>query len=146
MPITQSGEFRVGKSPEEVFAFLTDPGRFAPLLPDYQSHAVADERNFTVTVKVGVGHIRGAARVEMQLTEAQRPSRAAYHGKGSVAGGGVNVAAGFDLAGDGSGTRVRWKGEAQMHGPLISVAGGLLEPLAKKNIQRLIESVQKALE
>jgi carbon monoxide dehydrogenase subunit G len=145
MAISHGGEFRVGKSPEEVFAFLTDPNRFAPLLPDYQSHAVTDERNFIVTVKVGVGHIRGAARVGMQLTEAERPSRAAYQGKGSVAGGSVNVTAGFDLAPDGSGTRVNWKGEAQLHGPLISIAGGMIEPLARKNIQRLIEAVQKAL-
>jgi carbon monoxide dehydrogenase subunit G len=145
MGISHSGEFRASKPPDEVFTFLTDPDRFAPLLPDYQGHAVTDGRNFAVTVKVGVGHIRGAARVEMQLTEAERPSRAAYQGKGSVAGGSVNVTAGFDLAADGSGTRVTWKGEAQLHGPLISIAGGLIEPLARKNIQRLIEAVQKAL-
>jgi carbon monoxide dehydrogenase subunit G len=40
---------------------------------------------------------------------------------------------------------VIWKGESQIAGRLPSLAGGLLEPLAKKNIQKLIDSLQKAL-
>ena len=44
------------------------------------------------------------------------------------------------------GTRVVWKGEAQIFGRLMSVAGGLLEPLAKKNVQKLIDGLQRSLE
>lgn len=145
MAISFGGEFTVQKKKEDVYAFLTDPNRFAPLLPDYQSHTVHDERNFTVKVNVGISYIRGAAEVKMQLAEADRPNRAAYKGTGSVAGGGATVTAGFDLADSGSGTQVKWKGEAQLFGRLTAVAGGLLEPLAKKNVQKLIDGLQNAL-
>jgi len=145
MAISFGGEFRVAKKREEVFDFLTDPKRFAPLLPDFQGMTSQDERHCTVSLKVGVSHIRGTANVQLDLAEAERPHRARYDGKGGLAGNTVNLFAGFDLEPDGEGTRVVWKGEAQLFGQLISMAGGLLEPLAKKNVQKLIDALQQAL-
>lgn len=187
MAIKLSGEFTVRKSPDEVFNFLTDPKRFAPLLPEFQSLSVQDERHFTVRVNVGVSYIKGAANLKLELTEAERPRRAQYKGQGAVAGGSVTVIASFDLAArdaeqeavapradsqpdlaidpslvpeispgvapvprlytasNGGETKVCWQGEAQIFGPLASAAGGLLEPLGKKQVQKLIDSLQSAL-
>ena len=47
MAIKFSGEFVVKKKPEEVYDFLTDPNRFAPLLPDFQGLTVQDAKHFT---------------------------------------------------------------------------------------------------
>jgi uncharacterized protein len=145
MAIKFAGEFEVSKSPAEVYDFLTDPDRFCPLIPDYQGMSVVDKENFSVKVNVGISHIRGVADVKLKLAEAERPKRAQYSGQGSMAGGSVSFSAGFDLTPAGSGTRVAWKGEAQIFGRLASVAGGLLEPLAKKNIQKVIDGLQKAM-
>lgn len=145
MPITFGGEFQVPRKPEETYDFLADPNKFGPLLPDFQGLSIEDSTHFTVKVKVGVSHIRGTAEVKMRLAEAERPRRAVYEGKGSVAGGSVDVKAGFDVEVAAGGTRVAWKGEAQVFGRLTSIAGGLLEPLAKKNVQKLIEGLQAAL-
>lgn len=146
MAIKFGGEFQVSRTPDEVYDFLTDPQKFGPLLPDFQSLTVEDERHFTVRVNVGISYIKGTADVKMELAEAQRPSRAQYKGQGSVAGGNVALVAGFDLAPAGAGTRVAWQGEAQIFGRLASVAGGLLEPLGKKNVQKLIDGLQAALQ
>jgi carbon monoxide dehydrogenase subunit G len=140
-----AGAFEVQRKPEEVYDFLTDPQRFAPLLPDFQSISVEDVSHFTVKVNVGISYIKGVADVKMQLAEAQRPTRAQYKGQGSVAGGNVSMVAGFDLAPTGEGTKVAWQGEAQVFGRLTSVAGGLLEPLGKKQVQKLIDGLQAAL-
>ncbi len=145
MAIRLGGEFRVSRKREEVYEFLTDPQRFAPLLPDFESMTRQNERVYAVNVKVGIAHIRGTASVQLCLAEAEPSRRAVYQGKGSVAGGTVNLTAGFELENDGQGTRVTWKGEAQVFGPLVSVAGGLLEPLARKNIQKLVDGLQRAL-
>jgi len=161
MAIKFSGEFEVKKKPEEVYAFLTDPNRFAPLLPDFQGVAVEDATHFTVMVKVGISYIKGTAHVKLELSESDHPRRAQYKGQGSVAGGNVTMVAGFDLSpiADGSaqgtvdgtalvtvlGTKVKWQGEAQLFGRLTSVAGGLIEPLGKKSIQKLIDGLQAAL-
>jgi len=139
------GEFRTGKKPTEVYDLLTDPNQFAPLLPDFESVTIHDDKRATVKVKVGVAHIRGSANVQLELAETEEPRRAVYKGKGSVVGGSVTMTAGFELAADGDGTRVQWNGEAQLVGQLVAMAGGLIEPLAKKNVQRLIDSLQKAL-
>lgn len=145
MAIKFSGEFEVKRTPEQVYDFLTDPQKFAPLLPDFKSVAVQDPTHFTVKVNVGISYIKGVADVKMELVQAQRPSRAQYKGQGSVAGGNVSVVAGFDLSPNAGGTKVAWQGEAQVFGRLTSVAGGLLEPLGKKNIQKLIDGLQAAL-
>jgi len=147
MAIKFSGAFEVKKQPEEVYDFLTDPNRFAALLPEFQSLTVQDAKHFTVKVNVGISYIKGAAEVKMELAEGDRPRRAQYKGQGAVGGGNVTMVAGFDLApvADGAKTSVNWQGEAQIFGRLASVAGGLLEPLGKKQIQKLIDGLQAAL-
>lgn len=145
MAIKFGGEFEVQRKPEEVYDFLTDPEKFGPLLPDFQGINVQDDRHFTVKVVVGISYIKGTADVKMELAEADRPNRAQYKGQGSLAGGNVSLTAGFHLAPACGGTRVTWQGEAQIFGRLTSVAGGLLEPLGKKNVQKLIDGLQLAL-
>jgi len=105
----------------------------------------ADANHFTVSLKLGIAHIRGTATVKMTLEEAQRPQRARYSGRGSVAGGNVEIGSGFELEPVPEGTRVRWKGTGQVFGQIASLAGGLLEPFARKSVQRLIDSLQAAL-
>lgn len=145
MAIKFSGEFEVKKNPDEVYDFLTDPNRFAPLLPEFQSLAVQDPTHFTIKVNVGISYIKGSADVKMELAQADRPRRAQYKGQGSVAGGNVTMVSGFDLTPTAAGTKVNWQGEAQIFGRLASVAGGLLEPLGKKQIQVLIDGLQASL-
>ncbi|MFY9531650.1 MAG: carbon monoxide dehydrogenase subunit G [Candidatus Acidiferrales bacterium] len=145
MNISFGGDFTVRKKPEEVYEFLTDAERFCPLLPDFQSMKKDDEKHFTVNLRVGISHIRGDAKVRMTLLEVDRPHHAVYEGKGDVAGGTATLTAGFDLEKAADGTKVLWKGHAQIVGRLASLAGGLLEPLAKKNVQKLIDGLQAAL-
>lgn len=145
MAIKFNGAFEVARKPEDVYDFLTDPQKFAPLLPDFEGMTQQDATHFTVKVNVGISYIKGAADVKMELTESERPIRAQYKGQGSVAGGSVTMIAGFDLSPCEVGTRVEWQGEAQIYGRLMSMAGGLVEPLGKKNIQKLIDGLQWAL-
>jgi uncharacterized protein len=145
MAIKLDGEFEVKRNLEEVYDFLTDPNKFAPLLPEFQSMSVQDVTHFAVKVNVGISYIKGAADVKMELAQADRPRRAQYKGQGSVAGGNVSFTAGFDLSAAEAATKVVWQGEAQIFGRLASVAGGLLEPLGKKNVQKLIDALQAAL-
>lgn len=146
MAIKLAGEFEVKRSPEEVYEFLVDPGKFGPLLPEFRGMLVQDANHFTVKVNVGISHIKGVANVKMELAQDERPKRAQYKGQGSVGGGSVTFTAAFDLSQvDSGGTRIVWQGEALVFGRLASVAGGLLEPLGKKNVQKLIDGLQAAL-
>ena len=146
MEIKFGGDFVVKRKPQEVYDFLVDPNRFCPLLPDYQSMQMLDEKNFLVKLSVGISHIRGTAAVKMSLVEAHPPNRAVYEGKGDVPGGSAVLRAGFDLANSPGGeTKITWLGQSTVVGRIASLAGGMLEPLAKKNVQKLIDGLQKAL-
>ena len=146
MAFSFGGEFGVTQSPQSVYDFLVDPQKFAPLMPDFQSVSMQDPSHYTVKLNVGISHIRGVADVKIELSQAEPPTRAQFKGQGSIAAGTVSLTAGFDLVPDANGgTRVTWRGEAQIFGRIISMAGGLLEPLAKKNIQKLIDALQNAL-
>ncbi|HEY6303616.1 MAG TPA: SRPBCC domain-containing protein [Terriglobales bacterium] len=145
MAIKFNGDFEVARTPDEVFDFLTDPNKFCPLLPDFKGLTVQDPTHFNVKVNVGISYIKGTADVMMELADTERPKRAQYKGKGNVAGGGATLVASFDLAANDAGTRVAWQGEAHIFGRLTSVAGGLLEPLGKKQLQKLIDGLQSAL-
>lgn len=145
MAIKFAGDFEVKRTPEEVHDFLVDPNKFAALLPDFQGLSIQDTTHFTVKVNVGISYIKGVAEVRMELAQAERPKGAQYKGQGSVAGGNVALTAGFDLSPLDGGTRVAWHGEAQIFGRLTSMAGGLLEPLGKKQVQKLIDGLQAAL-
>jgi carbon monoxide dehydrogenase subunit G len=146
MEIKFGGDFTVQKKPEAVYDFLVDPNRFCPLLPDYQSMEIRDEKNFLVKLRVGISHIRGTAAVKMSLVETERPKHAVYEGNGDVPGGSATLRAGFELEPvAGGATKVIWSGQSNVMGRIASLAGGLLQPLAKKNVQKLIDGLQKAL-
>ena len=146
MEIKLAGDFTVKKSPEEVYNFLVDPNRFCPLLPDFQGMEILDPKNFMVKLSVGISHIRGTAAVKMTLVDDQRPKQATYEGKGDVPGGSATIRARFELEEVSVGqTRVKWSGESSVLGRVISLAGGLLEPLGKKNVQKLIDGLRAAL-
>jgi carbon monoxide dehydrogenase subunit G len=145
MAIKFAGDFEVKRTPEDVYDFLSDPSKFAALLPDFQGLSIQDPTHFTIKVNVGISYIRGTAEIKMELAQAERPKRAQYKGQGSMAGGNVALMAGFDLSPIEGGTKVAWQGEAQIFGGLASMAGGLLEPLGKKQVQKLIDGLQAAL-
>ncbi|MDH3512134.1 MAG: SRPBCC domain-containing protein [Gammaproteobacteria bacterium] len=146
MGIKFDGEFSVPVSQEEAYALLSDPQKFGPLLPTYKSLEMQDEQTAIVKVKVGIGKVRGTATIALVLEEEEPPTRAAYAGKGKIMGGAFNMATAFELESqEDSGTLVKWEGELNLFGKLVSLAGGLIRPLAKKDIERLIDALQAAL-
>ena len=146
MAYSFDGDFTVAKGRDDVFALLSQTQKFAPLLPSYKSHALNEDGSTDVEVKVGVGKIRGTGKVNLILEECQAPVHAQYQGKGQVMGGAFNITAAFELEEAGPGkTRVKWHGELSMFGKLVSLAGGLVKPVAEKDINQMIEALQVEL-
>jgi carbon monoxide dehydrogenase subunit G len=140
------GVFEVSRGRPEAYAFLTDPANVAAALPDTSIAEVRPD-GFTVEARVGVGPMRGTMSTRLDVVEREPDCRALYRGQARGLGSIVDLSAGFDLEEiPGGGTRVDWSGEANVSGRLASVAGGLLEPLARKNIERFITAVQDRLE
>ena len=145
MAIVFDGEFEVPRSREETYLFLSDPRVFAPCLPTFEEMEIKDDQTAIVKIKIGIGKIRGTATITLTLEESVAPLRAEYRGKGSVMGSAFNLISSFDLEEIEGGTLVKWSGEMKMFGKLVALAGGLIKPIAKKDIKRLIEALQEAL-
>ncbi|HZD52505.1 MAG TPA: SRPBCC domain-containing protein [Woeseiaceae bacterium] len=146
MAVVFEGDFVVDRAREDVFAALADADRFPPLLPTYQSHELRDDGSADVAVKVGVGKIHGTALVNLKPAEQSPPESAAWSGKGRIMGGAFNLTAAFDLDALGpTETRVRWQGDLTIFGKLTSLAGGFIEPAARKQIRHLIDAIRNAL-
>lgn len=146
MAIEFDGEFNVATPRDTAFAVLSDVEKFSPLLPTYRSHEVCDDGSSNVDVKVGVGKIRGAAVVNLRLTDCDEPVSATWSGKGKIMGGAFNLTAAFNLEDKSPNeTNVRWRGELTIFGKLTSLAGGLIRPVASKQIQQLVDAIQEAL-
>ena len=145
MGIKFDGEFRVTASPADAYAFLADPEKFAPCLPTFKSIEVKGPKTALVKIGIGVGKIRGTTGITLELDDAGAPDCAAYVGKGSIMGGAFNFSTSFELKAADAGTVVHWEGDLSMFGKLVALAGGLIRPLAKKDINRLITALQAGL-
>jgi carbon monoxide dehydrogenase subunit G len=145
LSINFSGEFITPCKPDKVYELLSDPNKFAPLLPDFQSMTVQDATHFTLRLSVGLGHMRGMAEVKMELTAVAPHTRVRYKGQGLAMGSQLDFSFGFDLAPLQESSRVSWQSGVDVSGGLVAMAGGMLEPLARANSQKLMDGLQKAL-
>ncbi len=149
MDLEFEGEFEVNCSREEAYEFLTDPEKFAPAIPKFQNLKFngSDKEEFTIEVKIGVSQISGIATIKLTRVEDEYPEHVTYEGTGSIVAGSVDLTAEFDVKETDSGTTlVKWSGEPDVSGRIVSVAGGLLKPLAQRNIEKAIERVPEAME
>jgi hypothetical protein len=119
MEMKFSGQFEVSPPPEKAFDLLSDPQKFAPLLPTFDSLEMKDANTAVVKVSVGIGKIRGTATTQMTLKEKTAPKHATYVGTGKVMGGAYTMISSYDLEPKGSGTLVKWQGEVQLVGKIL---------------------------
>jgi 2-furoyl-CoA dehydrogenase large subunit len=147
MEMSFNGTFDVGIPRADTFELLADPRKYMPVLPNYHSMTMkeGDGNTAIVKVRVGIGKVRGIATTEMTLTERDAPNRAQYVGTGNVMGGAYEMSVAFDLEDSGGGTRINWQGTSEIHGKILSIAGGGLRGYAEKEINNVINSLQNAL-
>jgi carbon monoxide dehydrogenase subunit G len=146
MKIELDGSFEVTSPPEETFGFLSDPMRFAPLLPYFEELKEVSDGGFTVVLAIGVPQIRGRAEVQVELVEKAFPLRARYRSRGRHALGIIDSDLGFTLQPVATGSTVSWSSVSVVNGTLASLAQGILVPLAKRQIKSLVKSFQDALD
>lgn len=142
------GEFVVPLGREAVYGFLSDPQKFGRAIPELEEVSVRDGGGFMARVRTGISYLRGSLEIQFErVADADEAGRAAaYRGKGLGMGSFVEVEAGFSLEEVQAGsTRVRWRGVAKIGGRLASVGGGLLEPVARRNMTQFIGAIQTML-
>ena len=143
-----NGSFTVKADRTEAYQFLVDPERITRYLPDVEEVEIEDENNFTVTAKVGISYIRGSMVMKLALTEKNEPVSAKVTGQGTGMASVVDMTTTFGLEEAGEGlTTINWSGDVKVGGKLAAFgAGGLMESVAKKNLEKFVSGIQKGIE
>ena len=143
--MTHSGAFSVRRSVEEVFDLLSNPERFAPLMPDFESMTMQDATHFTMRTVIAIGEIKGHANLAMELLPASG-KRVGYAGSATIAGGPLRTAIDFQIKPQEEMTEVVWQGEVTLGGALATMAENLLESMGRRNFDRMAERLQLSLQ
>lgn len=146
MKLDLNGSFEVPSATDETWALLTDPDRMVPLLPMYREHRLIEEGRFSVILEVGVPQVKGKVEAQVQM-HTQVPGRQAlFVSSAKHVLGMADSEISFDLEKLNRGTKVTWTSATVVRGTLASLANGLLEPLARRNVQAMIDALSRALE
>ena len=142
------GNFTVQAAREKAYEFLVDPEQVGNHLPDVEELDVEDQENFTVKAKVGVSYIKGSMVMKLQILDKEPPVSAKVVGKGSGMASVVDMTTHFNLEEVGEGeTTIHWSGEVAVGGKLASFGGGgLLERIAKKNLEKFVAGIKAGIE
>ena len=142
------GQFSVKARRDEVYAFLTDPYSVSRHMPDVKDVQIEDSDHFTVKARVGISHIKGLMVMKLTITDRQPPISTTVTGKGTGLASVVDMVTSFVLETSDSGeTLVNWRGEVNVAGKLAAFGSqGLLDRIARKNIDTFIEGIRKGIE
>lgn len=144
--MTHSGAFSIRRTPDEVFDLLSNPERFAPLMPDFESMAIQDATHFTMRTVIAIGEIKGHANLFMELLEASRPTRVEYRGSATIAGSQLRLAVSFQISSLADLIEVGWRGEVGLEGMLALMAGELVETTGRQNFDRMAGNLLRSLQ
>ena len=138
-----AGEFTVPGATQEVYELLMGPHRLSKCLPDLKRYEVQDPNHFSVTLRVGLGRVRGPMTMKLEIVEKRENSYARIAGKGTVLNSKVNIDGNFTLSAEADGaTLVKWAGNAKLGAHLTQLAGGLLDKLVPAYIEQFVRALE----
>ena len=79
--------------------------------------------------------------IRFELVDQRPPQHAALRAHG----GGADVASTFDLVADGDGTAMSWQAEIHLTGAVDRIVGGGLDAVARRQAERTLDAVERAL-
>ena len=145
MNLEYSGREQIPAALETVWAFIDNPANIASCMPDVLDTTIVDARTFDVVVQVAVGPVRGKFKFHVVLDPQPGGERMNMKISGGGFGSVVDLDAGADIARDGGGTVLDWKGRATMRGPVATVGGRVIDAQAKRVISTTFANVKARL-
>ena len=138
-----SGEHRFTAPRERVYDFLLDPDTLRSCLPGCEQLDETGEDEYSATMKIGIGMIKGTFTGKVQISERNEPSsyRMRVEGKGpqgQVAGDGV-----LELIEEDGGTLVQWSGDANVRGTLARIGSRVIQPAASTIVGQFFKCLEQ---
>jgi carbon monoxide dehydrogenase subunit G len=143
---TYQGDFVLDLPRSSVWAFVTDPHRVGPCIPDLLQLDVESETRFLAVVRVGVGPVRGKFNLQTEMTVTEPEVSAELSISGGGMGSRVDLKAQVALSDtENGGTKLSWRCDAAISGPIASLGGRLIDNEAKKITEKMFANLREAL-
>ena len=140
------GSFVVASDRAKVYDFATDPSKVATVFPDVSEVRVNDAEHFLLKAKVGVSTIKGVMDVKCTVIEKIPLTSVKLKLLASGLSSAVEMETTFSLEEvSRAGTRVKWTADAVVAGLIARMGSRLMDAVAKKYIQQIIESLEREL-
>lgn len=136
------GSYEIHATPKRIYKLLIDPEALKRFMPGCERLEQTAENQFALTIKVGVGSIKGVFNGNIRL-EDLRPAehfRMVVDGKGTA--GFLKGVGDMDLRRNGEATTVHYSGDVQVGGTIAGVGQRMLQGTAKMMASQFFTAVE----
>jgi carbon monoxide dehydrogenase subunit G len=138
-----SGEHVSKAPPERVWEFMLDPEVLKASLPGCERLEATGEDAYAATMTIGIGMIKGRYEGNVRITDKNEPHnfRMLIDGKGpqgQVTGDGL-----IEFVPEGTGTRIKWSGDANVRGVLARIGARVIQPAAKSIVGQFFKRMEE---
>jgi uncharacterized protein len=146
MKVHYEGKEQIAAPYDAAWKFMTASDKVSTCLPDVLSTEIADDKNFTSVVRVGVGPVKGKFTFQVGLEPKPDEHIVGVKMHGGGMGSVVDLQANAVMADDGgSATTLTWSADAVVNGPVATIGGRILDAQAKRIIEYVFTSVKETL-
>ncbi len=142
------GEHTVAAPRERVWTLLNDPGVLQRATPGVKELQSIGADAYRAVIELAVGPVRGTFEGKITLTEKVPPERVTMIVEGSGRPGTVKARGDLQLVAQNGSTLVRYTGDAQVTGVLMSLGhrlfGGVAKEMAGKFFSALAREIEQA--
>ncbi len=141
------GTLDIAAPRDSAWAFLTDPHEVSACAPDLQRLEVLEPTHFKVTVRAGVGPIKGTFNFDVLFSDLRAPERATVRARGQMPGSAVEMLNTMELSPAGpERTAMRWTSDVTVSGTIASLGARLMQGAADKMTQQVFACIKEKLE
>ncbi len=136
------GNYSIKSPRDRVFMLMTDPDVLLRCVPGCQSLEANEDGSYKITLKAGVGSIKGIFNGAIRLDEVREPEhyKMIVDGKGSS--GFVRGEGSLDLVDQGDETLVNYIGDVSVGGTLAGVGQRMVQSTAKMMANQFFISIE----
>jgi hypothetical protein len=134
-----------GLSSQTVWDFLTDPDRIAQCLPGCETLVKTGDETYEMTMKIGVGAIRGTFAGNIRLHDLNPTSEYKMTVSGRGAPGFVKGEGAVALSLLDTGTQLQYSGDVNAGGPIASVGQRMIGGAARMVIDQFFKCAAEKL-
>jgi uncharacterized protein len=135
------GTYKIEGTRERVWQLLTAPDVLQRCVPGCETLEADDDGSFKMTLKTGVGSIKGLFNGTIKLAELQEPEHYKMIVDGKGAPGFLRGEGTIDLIEEGYETTVTYLGDVNVGGTLASVGQRMIQATAKMMIGQFFAAI-----